>query len=123
MQPRTAFRFTSGQRGDTYLARGSYERERFGETLGQDPTTATSRLRKLLTEIEDGSYLRPSEARHRLLSNGKVPRLTLRQLVEEFLLEKRKTRGNKQLATIVPVYAPCSTSRSCQATASDGRLR
>jgi len=63
------------QRGDTYLARGSYERERFGETLGQDPTTATSRLRKLLTEIEDGSYLRPSEARHRLLSNGKVPSL------------------------------------------------
>jgi integrase len=83
------------KRGDTYLARGSYARERFAETLGQDVTSATSRLRKLLTEIEDGSYLRPSEARHRLLSNGKVPRLTLRQLVEEFLLEKRKTRGKQ----------------------------
>lgn len=83
------------KRGDTYLARGSYERERFAETLGQDATSATSRLRKLLTEMEDGSYLRPSEARHRLLSNGKVPRLTLRQLVEEFLQEKRKTCGKQ----------------------------
>jgi integrase len=83
------------KRGATYLARGSYERERFAETLGQDATSATSRLRKLLTEIEDGSFLRPSEARHRQLSNGKVPRLTLRQLVEEFLLEKRRTRGKQ----------------------------
>ena len=68
------------QRAGNFLARGSYLGQRFGETLGRDTTEATARLRRLLNEIEDGSYVRPSDARQRPLSKGRVPRLTLRQL-------------------------------------------
>src|SRR5207253_8493042 len=73
------------QRGGNFLARGSYLGQRFGETLGRDITEATARLRRLLNEIEDGSYVRPSDARQRPLSKGCVPRLTLRQLGNEYL--------------------------------------
>ena len=47
------------RRGDKYLARGYYQKRQFGETLGANVAEATSRLRHLLTEIENGSYLRP----------------------------------------------------------------
>jgi Phage integrase family len=87
------------RRGNTYLARGSFEGRRFGETLGNDELEASARLRRLLGEIESGAYVRPSEARKRLLSRPTVSRLTLRQLLDAFLSEKRKTRGETTSAT------------------------
>lgn len=97
------------ERGGKYLARGRYQGRPFGETLGDDPAAATARLRQLLTEIEDGSYVRPSEARRRAVSSGRAPRLTLRPLVNEFLAEKRKVRGRQTAddyqARLMPVLA------------------
>src|SRR5258708_6779365 len=81
------------KRGSKFLARGRFEGRPFGETIGESEFEAAARLRQLLTEIENGAYVRPSEARTRLLSNGKVRRLTLRQLVNDFLSEKRKVCG------------------------------
>src|SRR5262249_26181998 len=49
------------RRGEKYLARGRFQGQAFGETLGDDVAVATARLRQLLTEIEAGSYVRPSE--------------------------------------------------------------
>jgi hypothetical protein len=87
------------QRAGNFLARGSYLGQRFGETLGRDPTEATARLRRLLNEIEDGSYVRPSDARQRPLSKGRVPRLTLRQLCNEYLSDRRRLRGQRTART------------------------
>lgn len=81
------------RRRDKYLARGRYQGQMFGETLGDNEVDAKARLCQLLVEIEDGSFVRPSEARKRPLSGGRVPRLTIRQLINEFLAEKRKVRG------------------------------
>jgi hypothetical protein len=83
------------QRGGKYLARGRSHGLAFGETLGGDVAGATARLRRLLTEIENGSFVRPSEARRRPVKKCGAVRLDLRQLVGEFLAEKRMLRGRK----------------------------
>src|SRR5205807_9376577 len=75
-------------RGGKYLARGRYQGQPFGETLGNEVIGATARLRQLLTEIEAGSYVRPSEAQKRSVAHGRMPRLTLRQLISAFVAEK-----------------------------------
>jgi integrase len=87
------------RRSEAYLARGRIFGRIFGETLGSNEVEATTRLRQLLVEIDDGSYVRPSEARKRPLSAGRVPRLTVRQLVSEFLAEKRRVRGRRTAET------------------------
>jgi integrase len=96
-------------RGGTYLARGRYQRRPFGQTLGDDVAIATARLRQLLTEVENGSYVRPSDACKRPLSTGAIPRVNLRQLVNEFLAEKRKLRGQQTAgdykSRLLPVLA------------------
>ncbi|MBL8797221.1 MAG: hypothetical protein JNM56_25185 [Planctomycetia bacterium] len=83
------------QRGGRYLARGRYQNRPFGETLGDRVPEATARLRQILTDIENGAYQRPSDARKRLLSARVVPRLTTRQLIDQFLVEKRQVRGRQ----------------------------
>jgi integrase len=85
-------------RRNTYLARGRVEGRSFGETLGSDASEATARLRQILTEIEHGSFLRPSESRKRKVGGGRTPRLTVRQLISAFIAAKRKQRG-RQTAT------------------------
>lgn len=95
------------QRDGKYIARGRYQKRAFGETLGADMQTATSRLRHLLTEIEKGTYVRPKEARKRPLSDGVVPEFTLRELANEFLLEKRKTCGANTASDYGNRLAPC----------------
>ncbi len=86
-------------RGGNYLARGSYLGQRYGETLGDDEVEAASRLRHLLNEIEDGSFVRPTEARQRPLARGNLPRMTLRQLANEYLGDRRKLRGQRTADT------------------------
>jgi integrase len=81
------------QREGKYLARGRIQGSAFGETLGADVAKATTRLRRILNEIEDGTYIRPTESRKMPLPRGQVPQLTLRQLISDFLLEKRRTLG------------------------------
>lgn len=93
-------------RDGKYLARGRYQGQAFGETLGDDVAGATARLRQLITEIEDGGYVRPSEGRKRHLGRAKVARLDLRQLVGDFLAEKRKVRGRRTAATYMSRLMP-----------------
>ncbi len=94
------------RRNEKYLARGRYDGQPFGETLGANEQTATSRLRQLLTEIENGSFVRPSEARKAPLGRGRVPQLTLRELCNEFLGEKRKTLGKSSTKSYTNRLAP-----------------
>jgi hypothetical protein len=83
------------KRRDNYLARGRIDGAAFGHTLGCDTLTATSRLRHLLGDIESGAFIRPSERVARSVGEGRPARLTLRQLIAEFIAEKRKVRGRK----------------------------
>jgi hypothetical protein len=82
------------QRGSVFLARGRWQGCAFGETLGHDPLKATARLRKLLGELEDGTYIRPSDQVKQYLPKRDVS-LTLRQLVGAFLTSKRSERGRQ----------------------------
>ena len=94
------------QRSGKFLARGRHQREMFGVTLGADLNTAKGELRRLLTAIEDGTFLRPSEARKRPLKDSRVPLLSLRQLWSEFLAEKRRHRGAKTTQNYQSRLAP-----------------
>lgn len=83
------------RRNGKYLARGRYGGAPFGETLGADPVEASARLRRLMCEIENGTYLRPSERPNRPLSRAAAPRLSIRELCDDFLVDKRALRGKK----------------------------
>lgn len=87
------------KRNDSFLARGRYQRRMFGVTLGKDPVEATIRLRELLVAIDRDSFVPPSEARKRPLARNSSGRLTLRELIDAFLAEKRKLRGKKTANT------------------------
>ncbi len=93
-------------RDGKYIARGRYEKEAFGPTLSSDATLAQSELRRLLTEIESGTFLRPSEARKRPLNTKRIPQHNLRGLCNEFLAEKRKLLGEKTVNTYRNRLAP-----------------
>jgi integrase len=94
------------RRGGRFLARGRFEGHAFGETLGSDVASATARLRQLLTELENGSFVPPSEARKRHTSRRTVPRLSLRELADEFLRAKRKARGQQTTADYAARLGP-----------------
>jgi len=86
-------------RSGSFLARGRHEGRAFGETLGGDKAGATARLRQILNEIENGSFVRPSEANRRVLKKSKSARLDLRQILGEFLAEKQQARGKQTAET------------------------
>jgi hypothetical protein len=100
---RHVHRSTSGvavhiwRRGSSYIARGSYLGQRYGETLGADERQAEARLHEVLYEIGQGTFVLPKERSKRQLARLSVVRSTIRQLIDEFLIEKRNTRG-EQLA-------------------------
>jgi hypothetical protein len=80
-------------RSGQFLARGSYEGKRFGVTLGKGEQAAAAGLRRLLTEIEDGKFTRASERPRQFFQALPTGRLTLRELCERCLQEKRNLRG------------------------------
>lgn len=86
------------KRGDGYLARGRYQKRQFGKSLGAGAVEAASNLRHLLVEIENGTFERPSESRQRPLKTGRAPRLSIRELCDRFLAEKRKLVGKETAA-------------------------
>jgi integrase len=94
------------ERGGTYLARGRYQGQPFGETLGEDPLQAAARLRDILTKLDNGTYVRPSDRRHQLVSSNRVARLTLRELVADFLRDKRRSRGRQTAGDYAARLAP-----------------
>jgi len=80
-------------RGEKFIARGYYQQKPFGVTVGQDKQKAEAGLRRLLTEIEDGKFSRASERPPRLFPISPIGRLTLRELCDRCLQEKRRLRG------------------------------
>ena len=60
-------------RDQQYLARGSYQCQRFGETLGADVRSAEARLRRLMTQIEDGAFVAPPSDPNGLCPVGRRP--------------------------------------------------
>ncbi len=83
------------RRGDQYLARGRYQKRQYMQVLGKEPGQADAALRKLLGDLESGAFIPPAEARMRPLKNGIAPRLSLRELFDEFLRDVRRVRGAK----------------------------
>jgi hypothetical protein len=51
------------------------------------------KLRQLLHEVENGTFLRPSERRHRPIKHGPPMHMTLRELVSAYIAAARKRRG------------------------------
>jgi len=82
-------------RDGKYIARGRCDGRAFGETLGDDPSVAAGRLRHLLVEIDNGTYVRSADRPRRQLRRGAPPRLDVRALCDEFLTERRKVVGKR----------------------------
>jgi hypothetical protein len=82
-------------RNGVYLARGRLNRQAFGQQLGKDCDAAERSLRRLLVEIDDGTYQRSSDVADRSLRQPRAVNLTIRQLCDDFVAEKRKTKGQK----------------------------
>src|SRR5262245_34145190 len=85
------------RRGGDYRPRGRYQGRAFGRTLGDTEKGAKIALRRLLTELDDGTFRPPGEARRRPVNTRSVPRLDLRQLLDRFLAEKRRLRGHNTM--------------------------
>ena len=82
-------------RNGRFLARGRHLGKAFGQDLGTDPKEAVSTLRRLLVQLEDGTFLSPSESKKRQVRARQAPRTTIRQLCDAFLVEKRMVRGKQ----------------------------
>lgn len=80
-------------RDGKYLARGRWQGQQFGVTLGTDEVTAAHELRRLLTEIENGTFVPRREARKHRFSNRPVPRHDLRGLTNAYLIDRRRLKG------------------------------
>lgn len=74
-----------------YIARGRLDGGEFGVTLGETEQTAEIALRRCLTDLDDGRFVRRSEAPRR--SRRVVANHTLRSLAELFLARKDAERG------------------------------
>ena len=82
-------------RDGKFLARGRYQGHQFGVTLGDDSETAAQRLRRLLVELEDNTFVAGREAKKRQLARTQVPNCDLRSLADSFLCDVRRRRGQK----------------------------
>ncbi len=104
-------------RGSSFLARGRLAGQQFGEKLGDTEREAEVRLHEILCEISQGTYIVPSKRHKRQLAQPTSVRLTLRQLIDQFLVEKRQTTGEKTTsdyrARLTPLleFAENETSR------------
>jgi len=83
------------ERDGRFIARGRFQNKPFGQTLGSDRQEAEAGLRRLLVEIDDGAFQRPSDSRRRPWKNGAAPKLTIRQLANNFLADVRRLRGRQ----------------------------
>jgi integrase len=82
------------QRDGKFILRGSFQGQRYGLTVGSDQLTAAHQLRKLLNDLEEGRFTRPSESASDKKSSAMVSqRLTLLDLTTRFLGHIRKLRG------------------------------
>jgi integrase len=92
-QARDGTRVGISFRNGSYLARGRYRGQQFGETLGPDQPTAEAALRRVLADLDDDKYVVPKERKKRTTFSTRVPKLTSVELVNEYLAHVRKTKG------------------------------
>jgi integrase len=69
--------------------------KRFGPTLGSDVRTAEIELRRLLTEIDDGRFQRPSAAKSKAIKSKAPERLTFLDLCDRHVTDVRKLKGKE----------------------------
>lgn len=89
---------TIWRRGESYLGRGYLDGKRFGETLGPSPEEAEANLRRILHELDRGTYQRPSERPKSRKGSGIPRRIRPRELIDRFLESTRKRSGKKTAA-------------------------
>jgi integrase len=88
------------KRSGRYLARGYYEGQRIGPTLGEDTSQAAAELRRLMAEIESGTFVRPSsEEAKRRRTIRPIPQLTVPELISLYVAEKRRLNGKSTAET------------------------
>ncbi len=75
------------------MARGRYQGRAFGETLGKSPTEAQPKLFQLMAGLDNGSFVPSSERRSRKLRRSVRPKLTPRELFDDYLADCRKRCG------------------------------
>ncbi len=80
-------------RDGKYLARARWRGQPIGLNLGADEVNAGHEFRRLLTAMEDGTFVPGREARRRKISEGRIPKFKLRGLFIPFLADKRRLRG------------------------------
>lgn len=83
------------KRDGKFMARGRDQGHQFGVTLGDDSEKAAQRLRRLLVELEDSTFVPGREAKNRQLARTQVPNCDLRSLADSFLCDVRRRRGKK----------------------------
>lgn len=83
-----------------YMARFRIDGKRVGHTLGEDIDQAEAELRRVMTQIEDGTYVAPSspEAKRRRKRRA-IPSLTVSDLIAEYLADRRAHKGKKTART------------------------
>ncbi|MGZ0174586.1 MAG: phage integrase SAM-like domain-containing protein [Planctomycetales bacterium] len=82
-------------RAGKYIARGRIDGVAFGKTIGSNVDQAEVGLRELLGNLDRDSFIRPSEQSRRAVRRRRVPRMTFRELIDEFLARTRRSRGDK----------------------------
>jgi hypothetical protein len=97
------------RRNGRFLVRGRVDTKEFGPTLGSDKSEAEAALRRLLCELDDGTYIRSSEQKSRSLRRRNAPRHTIITLADEFMEHTRKKSGvdtrNTYRSRLAPVLA------------------
>jgi integrase len=85
-------------RDECYIARGWWEGQAYGVTLGSDPARAEGAMRRLQTELEAGTFVPPSMNADRQINTKVCLPISTRQLVDLFLTDKRKKLGSDTAA-------------------------
>lgn len=92
---RNGVRVNISMRSGKYIARGRIDGVAFGIMLGKDEDQAEAVLREILSDLDRDAFVRPSERSRREVRRRRIPRITMRELVDEFLAAKRRSRGDK----------------------------
>lgn len=94
-ESRDGHRVNVWERGGKFVLRGYWQAERFGVTLDADEDTVFHELQRILIQMDDGTFVRPSEQKKIPRAEKKIPLLDLRGVISAFLMEKRRNKGRK----------------------------
>lgn len=101
-----------------YLARGYWEGRQYGYPLGTDQREAEGCLRRVLTDLENGTFMPPSLARECHVSTRACVPISIRQLGDLFLEDKRKRLGKITAANysspLTPLFEFADQPRNCR---------